>query len=107
MSKLISDGKTVASRGYGHAWKKVGDHEYRLFWTVDVMTPGSRVRDPSPRARNTDYAGALRFAKKWNLKLPPAPAGTVKSPGELLFDRRNEFGLTWGELKDDVREMLE
>lgn len=47
--------------------QQFGPDDYRLFWTVDFYYSGSRLRFPRQFSRDTDLAGARRFAKKWNL----------------------------------------
>jgi hypothetical protein len=44
---------------------------YRLSWTVDRYYSGSRLRFPTRYTRDTDEAGARRFAKKWGAAMPP------------------------------------
>lgn len=64
-------GKTTGSRGgYGHHWRYIGFGSYRLFWSFDTKVAGSRLRFPRTLSRDTDFAGAVRFAKKWNIKEP-------------------------------------
>lgn len=60
---------------YGHHIKvtSLPHGEYRLSWTVDRYYRTSRQRHPRSCYRDTDYAGAVRFAKRWKLSLPPAP----------------------------------
>lgn len=48
----------------------MGDDWYRLHWTYDRYYSGSRLRFPQGRSRDTDLAGAQRFAKKWDLSAP-------------------------------------
>lgn len=55
---------------YGHHIQKIGPDHYRLSWTVDFHYPTSRLRFPRQFRRDTDKVGALRFAKKWNRKMP-------------------------------------
>lgn len=51
---------------------------YRLYWTikqyrwvvVDRLGNESRLRYPREYHRDTDEAGARRFAKKWGVKMP-------------------------------------
>jgi hypothetical protein len=59
---------------YGHAIKRFGCEHYRLSWTVDRYYEGSRLRYPTRITRDTDRAGAKRFADKWNVKFPDDPA---------------------------------
>lgn len=47
----------------GHDW-------FRLHWTVDRYYQGSRLRFPRGASRDTDFAGAMRFAIKWGLPMP-------------------------------------
>lgn len=61
MSRFNSSGST------GHRIRKIGDDWYRLGWTVDFYYPGDRLRYPRSFTRDTDLAGAKRFAKKWNV----------------------------------------
>ena len=55
---------------YGHSIKRIENDHYRLSWTLDRKVSGSRLRFPTTTTRDTDAAGALRFAKKWKLDLP-------------------------------------
>lgn len=55
---------------YGHSIKRIEKDHYRLSWTIDRKVKGSRLRHPTTTTRNTDAAGALRFAKKWELAIP-------------------------------------
>ena len=41
---------------------------YVISWTYDTYISGSRLRFPQTRSRETDHAGAVRFAKKWDLR---------------------------------------
>lgn len=50
----------------------IGFDHYRLSWTFDTKVAGSRLRFPRTITRDTDYAGAMRFAKKWELTVPEA-----------------------------------
>jgi hypothetical protein len=61
-----------SASSYGHRIKDTGDGYYRLFWTVDFHYPTSRLRHPRAYRRDTDAAGAMRFAKKWGLEMPVA-----------------------------------
>ena len=60
---------TRNSRAYGHSYARMDDDWYRLRWCIDYKYPRSRLRHPRWFQRDTDLAGAKRFAKKW--KLPP------------------------------------
>jgi hypothetical protein len=65
-------GRHSSSLSYGHRVKDVGGGCYSLFWTVDFHYPTSRLRHPRAFRRDTDAAGAKRFAKKWGLEMPAA-----------------------------------
>lgn len=43
---------------------------YVISWTVDRYVQGSRLRWPTTYRRDTDRAGAERFAKKWDVPMP-------------------------------------
>lgn len=47
---------------YGFAISSLGWCGYRLHWTVDRYYEGSRLRHPRPCHRDTDKAGAVKFA---------------------------------------------
>lgn len=55
---------------YGHKIQRIDHDHYRLSWTIDRKSAGSRLRFPRATTRDTDSAGAVRFAKKWGLELP-------------------------------------
>lgn len=65
-----------SKRAYGHDWRKIGIDHYRLSWSFDVKLQGSRLRWPRTMTRDTDEAGAIRFAMKWDLDPPPNVAVT-------------------------------
>jgi hypothetical protein len=67
MSRHSSSGSSY------HAIQRIGPDHYRLSWTVDRYVRGSRLRFPTTSTRDTDLAGAIRFAKKWEID-PPAEA---------------------------------
>jgi len=56
---------------YAHRIRREREDEYVISWTVDRYYKGSRLRHPLGRSRDTDRKGALRFAKKWNIAMPP------------------------------------
>lgn len=58
------------SKATGPAVKRIGSDHYRMSWTVDYYYQSSRLRFPRRFSRDTDYAGAVRFAKKWKLTPP-------------------------------------
>lgn len=64
MSRFSSAGS------YGHSIKRLFLDGYRLSWVVDRYYAGSRLRFPTSYSRETDLAGAKRFAKKWEIAEP-------------------------------------
>lgn len=64
------------SKSYGHGFRQLGQGTYQIFWTVD--TQAGRLRNPSPRARTTDRAGAERFAKRWGITIRELPKPTTE-----------------------------
>ncbi len=65
-------GRYSPSTSYGHRIQHLGRDDYRISWTYDRYYHGSRLRFPQSRSRDTDHAGALRFAKKWDAQMPEA-----------------------------------
>lgn len=59
---------------YAHKIQHIGPDHYRLHWIVDHKYPSSRLRFPRCHSRDTDEAGAKRFAKRWNRPMPEAKA---------------------------------
>jgi hypothetical protein len=59
-----------ASGSYGHRIQRFGGDHYRLTWTVDRYYAGDRLRYPRRGTRDTDEAGAKRFAKRWGIDMP-------------------------------------
>jgi hypothetical protein len=59
-----------SSGSYGHAIQKLGRDCYRLSWVVDRYYPDSRLRYPRTTTRDTDLAGAVRFAERWEIARP-------------------------------------
>jgi len=57
---------------YGHSIHRIGRDHYRLTWVVDRYYSGSRLRHPRVSDRDTDHAGAVRFARRWKLDAPEA-----------------------------------
>lgn len=55
---------------YGHRIQRFAADHFRLSWTVDFKYPSSRLRWPRGFTRDTDAAGAARFAKRWGIKVP-------------------------------------
>lgn len=65
-------GRFSSSGSYGHRISRIADGHYRLSWTVDRHYAGSRLRHPRTATRDTDTAGAERFAKRWDVVMPNA-----------------------------------
>ena len=66
-------GKITGGRSaYAHNIVRIGGDHYRLSWSFDTKIAGSRLRWPRTITRDTDEAGATRFARKWGCKLPAA-----------------------------------
>lgn len=63
---------------YGQHIQRIAADHYRLSWTVDHKYPSSRLRFPRSHSRDTDKAGAKRFAKKWRLSMPSGERGGDK-----------------------------
>lgn len=61
-----------SSGSHGHHVRKIGPDHYRLTWAVDRHYSGSRLRHPVTYRRDTDLAGAQRFARRWSLQRPEA-----------------------------------
>jgi hypothetical protein len=61
---------TRNSSAYGHRLDYIQPDQYRLSWVIDFKYAGSRLRYPRTFTRDTDLAGAKRFAKKWGLVSP-------------------------------------
>lgn len=61
----------MASRS--HKVREISHDHYRLSWTVDRYYRDSMLRWPRTATRDTDEAGAKRFAKRWNLAIIRKP----------------------------------
>ena len=59
-------------KSYGHKCRYLGYDWYEIGWAVDRYIKGSRLRWPTRYGRMTDEAGAIRFCKKHDLKMPTA-----------------------------------
>jgi hypothetical protein len=59
----------VRGRGYGHCVRRIGTYTYRLTWLWDRKYTGSRLRYPTRITRDTDLAGAKRFAARWRVPI--------------------------------------
>lgn len=68
-----------SSGSRGHAIQHIGHGIYRLYWTVDRYYANSRLRHPRSYSRDTDEAGARRFAKRWDIELPDPPTRETRS----------------------------
>jgi hypothetical protein len=66
-------GRYSPSKSSNHHVRRFSWDHYRLSWTVDRYFAGSRLRHPTVYTRDTDEAGARRFAKKHGLP-DPVPA---------------------------------
>lgn len=60
---------------YRHRIVPLSDGTYRVSYVVDKYYAGHRLRYPQARDRVTDLAGALRFAKRWNVPVPGGGGG--------------------------------
>lgn len=58
------------AKAYGHRLKSMGADWYRMSWVIDFYYPNSRLRHPRLFTRDTDLAGAKRFAKRHSIALP-------------------------------------
>jgi len=61
-------------RSTSHRIQRFSSQHYRLSWTVDRYIKGSRLRWPTRYTYDTDERGARRFAKRWNVEMPPCPS---------------------------------
>jgi hypothetical protein len=69
-----------SSGSYGHRIKYFKEWDfYRLSWTVDRYYADSRLRYPRGCSRDTDEAGARRFAKRHNIAFPSPSQDGVKT----------------------------
>lgn len=62
-------GRFRPSGSTGHHIQYLFPDCYRLSWVVDRYYAGSRLRYPTSYTRETDTAGAKRFARKWGVKM--------------------------------------
>jgi len=60
-------------RSEQHHIERMGHDDYRISWVVDRYYAGSRLRFPTRYSRDTDAAGARRFARKWKINVPSEP----------------------------------
>lgn len=47
--------------------------EFVVSWRVEMKYSGSRILHHRHFSRDTNRKGAERFAKKWNIPMPPEP----------------------------------
>lgn len=66
-------GRYSPSSSYGHRIRRLGHDWYRISWAFDRYYASARLRFPQCREKDTDEAGAKRFAKKWGVDLPAPP----------------------------------
>jgi hypothetical protein len=59
-----------SSSAYGFKTWQIGHDHWRMSWTVDFHYASSRLRFPRGFTRDTDFAGAQRFAKRHGLRAP-------------------------------------
>lgn len=74
----------VRSGSYGHRIVREGRGDFRIYWTIDRKYEGSRLRYPRSHSRDTDEAGARRFAKKHAIPFPETPVGDVAQIATIL-----------------------
>jgi len=66
-------GRFSGGGSYDHSIKRMSWGDFRIYWTVDFYYSGSRMRFPRVFYRDTNKAGAKRFAKKWGCNSPEDP----------------------------------
>ena len=66
-------GRYRPSSAYGFRIERLSYGDYRLHWPSDRYYERSRLRHPTGGTRDTDEAGALRFAKKHGVEMPADP----------------------------------
>lgn len=66
-------GRFSGNPSTGHKIQRFGRDDFLISWTVDRYIAGSRLRWPTRYSRWTNRAGAERFAKKWDVTMPPEP----------------------------------
>ncbi len=60
------------SNSYDHRIRRIGSWgDFEISWCVDRYVSGSRMRFPTAYRRLTDEDGAVRFAFKWGVDMPP------------------------------------
>lgn len=63
-------GRYSPSKATGHRIKRLFPGCYEISWVVDRYVKGSRLRFPTEYRRETDLAGAKRFARKHEITPP-------------------------------------
>lgn len=82
---------SARTRGsYEHHIRQIGPDHYRVSWTVDRKYSWSRLRFPVGFQRDTDEAGARRFAQKWKLSEEGAIRDERMAADRDSPDRRDE-----------------
>lgn len=72
-------GRYSSNGSYGHHIRRIAEGHFRLSWTVDRYYANSRLRHPRTATRDTDTAGAERFAKRWDIAMPETKQGGTQS----------------------------
>ena len=70
----------MSSYGHHAVYREDFGGYYVLSWVVDRKYPDSRLRFPEVRRRDTDRAGALRFAERWGVKIKNDPGPREQHP---------------------------
>lgn len=60
-------------QSYGHSVRYICPDVYRMRWTLDLYRADSMLRYPTGYTRDTDRAGAERFAKRWGVEIKGEP----------------------------------
>jgi hypothetical protein len=68
-----------SSRSKSHWVERISSDHYRLHWVVDRYYSWSNLRHPRSYRRDTDEAGAKRFAKRWNVEIPNPGYSSVRA----------------------------
>ena len=85
-------GRYSPGYSYQHRIQRLGRDDFRLSWLVDRYYSGSRLRFPTRTTRDTDRAGAERFAAKWDVAMPEEPllAAAVRCDSDVRFVRQGK-----------------
>lgn len=65
----MGSGRFRRQKSYGHRILLLGTDSYRISWVMDRYYGHSRLRYPTDYARVTDGAGAMRFAKRHDIRM--------------------------------------